>query len=387
LNSNPEQLALTTSEQLARYLSGLVRSNWELWPDRVLLILATVAVAIVVYRLADWVHDRLADRLLRTDLPEVAPTGSRRLISLLLALLFGILRFVVFAGAVAFLMMLAFEADWAQTFVARSLGAVLAVGLAALLLRLIKPISEWVKPLLLRRAETTPGETTLRYRGAVNALSLLGSTVRWIIIALAGLYVLASYGVNLWPVLTGVGFLGAAIAFGSQTLVRDLVTGLFIMLEGQYAVGEWVSLSGQFGRVAEISFRTTVLETAEGRRLYLPNGSIGNVQVYPGGRVDYEVKVPLQEDGSAEDVRDLLAGLTTALYEAFPTCLLDFGAPSAYRGGSQISGVRQRLTVCAGEDWLITEELLPRLQGRLAEAGITMPAGMAPAARLRGPGV
>jgi small conductance mechanosensitive channel len=295
--------------------------------------------------------------------------------------------FRVFAVAYAVIVaMLVLETYSLGEFALRSTGAVVVVVVALLLVRLIKPVQNWLKPQLLRRATERSGDTEMHYRAGINALSLIGTTVRWALLAIAFLYVLAAFGVNLWPVLTGLGFLGAAIAFGSQALVRDLVSGLFIMLEGQYAVGEYVSLSGHFGRVVEIGFRTTVLETPEGKRLYLPNGTIGSVQVFPQGQADHEARLPLAHTEEAERLREPVEALARELQLSFPRRILEVRPPRIYGQGDRICGLLLRFTVAPGQHWLLAEELVPRLNALLAAEEVALPAGMSVSIHATGPG-
>ncbi len=85
-------------------------------------------------------------------------------------------------------------------------------------------------------------------------------------------------GINVTALLTGAGILGLAVSFGSQNLVRDVISGLFIILENQYAVGDQVSISGIKGRVENMSLRLTVLSDEAGTTHTIPNGSITVVQ-------------------------------------------------------------------------------------------------------------
>ena len=88
---------------------------------------------------------------------------------------------------------------------------------------------------------------------------------------------MGALGINLLPLLTGVGFMGAAIAFGSQTLVRDVVTGFFVLLEDQFAVGETVKAGGVKGVVESLTMRTTRIRTEDGALVMVPNGQLGAV--------------------------------------------------------------------------------------------------------------
>ena len=78
-------------------------------------------------------------------------------------------------------------------------------------------------------------------------LPLLRSTVLITIAIIAGLMILGEIGINIAPLLAGAGIIGVAIGFGSQKLVQDLITGLFLLLENAVQVGDWVTVSGLSG--------------------------------------------------------------------------------------------------------------------------------------------
>ena len=86
--------------------------------------------------------------------------------------------------------------------------------------------------------------------------------------------VLDEFGVNIAPVLTGAGIAGLAVGFGAQTLVRDIISGFFMILEDQVRVGDVAAINGVGGLVEEINLRTIVLRDEEGDVHVFPNGSI-----------------------------------------------------------------------------------------------------------------
>ncbi len=89
--------------------------------------------------------------------------------------------------------------------------------------------------------------------------------------------ILDLFNVNLGPVLTGAGIIGLAVGFGSQTLVKDFVSGLFIIMEQQYGIGDEVKIGDAEGEVIKMTMRSTVLKDKEGNRIFLTNGTITKV--------------------------------------------------------------------------------------------------------------
>jgi len=98
-----------------------------------------------------------------------------------------------------------------------------------------------------------------------------------VIYAITLLMVLSVFGVDIRPILAGAGIIGLAIGFGAQSLVKDFVSGLFILVENQYGIGDKVKIGSFEGRVVRITMRSTVLKDEEGKLYYISNGSINNV--------------------------------------------------------------------------------------------------------------
>ena len=97
-----------------------------------------------------------------------------------------------------------------------------------------------------------------------------------IIYAIILFMVLNVFGVDIRPILAGAGVIGLAIGFGAQSLVKDFVSGLFILVENQYGIGDKVKLGSLEGTVIGITMRSTILKD-EGKIYYINNGSIKNV--------------------------------------------------------------------------------------------------------------
>lgn len=109
----------------------------------------------------------------------------------------------------------------------------------------------------------------------VNTLSGLGSAlIRFIIWVTAGITIINIAGVNTAPFLASAGVLGVALGFGAQKLINDLVSGIFIIIENQYRVGDFVELEGVSGTVEDVTIRTTVLRDLNGAVHHVPNGAI-----------------------------------------------------------------------------------------------------------------
>ena len=114
--------------------------------------------------------------------------------------------------------------------------------------------------------------------GRIRTLgSLIRSTAFYVLIFISGVMLLKIFDVDPTPVLTAAGVVGLAVGFGAQKLVRDIISGFFIVLENQYSVGECVTICGVTGTVEELGMRITQLRDEAGKLVIIPNGDIAQV--------------------------------------------------------------------------------------------------------------
>lgn len=106
---------------------------------------------------------------------------------------------------------------------------------------------------------------------------ILGSTVRTLILFAGSLMALTEVGINVTPILASAGVVGLAVGFGAQSLVKDVVSGFFILLEDQYGIGDAVSISGHAGVVETMNLRITQLRHSDGSLITIPNGLVAIV--------------------------------------------------------------------------------------------------------------
>lgn len=110
--------------------------------------------------------------------------------------------------------------------------------------------------------------------------SLLRNIIDIIIFLIAILTILARWDVNIIPILTGAGIFGLAISFGAQSLVKDVISGIFIILEGQFSVGDRIKIDKNEGEVVQITLRLTILQDKKGNYIYIPNSQITTLTRY-----------------------------------------------------------------------------------------------------------
>jgi small-conductance mechanosensitive channel len=135
-------------------------------------------------------------------------------------------------------------------------------------------------------------------RRLMTLRTVIKSFVRYMVYFVGGIMVLGELGVNTSGLLAGAGIAGVALGFGAQNLVRDVLTGFFILFEDQFAVGDYVSISDVSGVVEEIGLRVTKVRDFAGQLYVVPNGSINLVTNFRGRamRVLFDVQVPYSTD-------------------------------------------------------------------------------------------
>src|SRR5215208_2588554 len=134
-----------------------------------------------------------------------------------------------------------------------------------------------VKALLDREAsEGTAQElSAVELKKRMDTIDTLGSnSVEFLIVAIAGLMVLGQLGLNIGPAIAGLGIVGIAVGFGAQSLVRDYLNGVLILIENQFAKGDVISIANVTGTVEDLTLRRTTLRDLDGVVHTVPNGEI-----------------------------------------------------------------------------------------------------------------
>jgi small conductance mechanosensitive channel len=152
--------------------------------------------------------------------------------------------------------------------------ALIVVG-AWLLNRIARKLIEKTVRLAVRGEDFSSPEAEKKREDTL--IHIFAVTLRVIVLMMALLMVLQELGVMIAPILAGAGIVGLAFGFGGQYLIRDVIAGLFIVLENQYRIGDVVDFGGTAGLVEDISLRRTVLRDLDGTVHYVPHGEIKTV--------------------------------------------------------------------------------------------------------------
>jgi moderate conductance mechanosensitive channel len=164
-------------------------------------------------------------------------------------------------------------AHWSEFTLRNGLHLVGILAAALILNRLLRVMTK----LVIKRAASQTRAAQMREQQTRTLAGLLFSAGTKIVWAIALLTALPEFGINVTPIATLAGLASLAIGFGAQNLVRDIITGFYIILEDQYIVGDTIQVGETIGRVEHITLRRTVLRDARGALVTIANGDIRTV--------------------------------------------------------------------------------------------------------------
>ncbi|HUR74877.1 MAG TPA: mechanosensitive ion channel family protein [Sporichthya sp.] len=156
--------------------------------------------------------------------------------------------------------------------------------------------------------------TERRRQRAATVSSVLESVATAVIFTIATLMALAELGANIAPLIASAGIIGVALGFGAQSLVKDFLAGIFMVIEDQYGVGDVTDLGDAVGTVESVGLRVTRLRDVNGTVWYVRNGEVLRVGNKSQGWARAVVDVDIGFDNDVEQVRQLLLSSATALF-------------------------------------------------------------------------
>lgn len=155
--------------------------------------------------------------------------------------------------------------------------------------------------------------TELRARTLSGLLITVVTVAVWIFVVLT---ILGAFNINIAPLLAGAGVAGLAIGFGAQQLVRDIISGFFILAEDQFGVGDTVTAAGVTGTVETVSLRITRLRGDDGVLHHVRNGDLGVVSNSTRGWATVTIDVPIDPSADVRRAQEVLAAAMLALTES-----------------------------------------------------------------------
>jgi small-conductance mechanosensitive channel len=267
---------------------------------------------------------------------------------------------------------------------------VLAVGLRLLIHRAIDRLTREPDPekppMLLRPLRERAPEkvrslsnATMRERRNQRARtigSVLKSSTSMTILTIGAVEVLAQLGVNIAPILASAGIVGVALGFGAQNLVKDFLSGIFMILEDQYGVGDIIDLGEASGTVEAVGLRVTTLRDYQGTVWYFRNGAVARVGNKSQDFAVAVVELPLAHSADV----DLASGVAL---QAAQQSLAEGALHAEVLGAPEVAGVskvtadtvtlRVTVTVRPGRQWGVERALNQHILEKFDEHGIRAP--------------
>jgi len=218
-----------------------------------------------------------------------------------------------------------------------------------------------------------PSEASKRVETLTRLIRQVFRLTLWVVVALV---ILREFGVNVGPILAGAGIVGLAVGFGAQNLVRDVISGFFIIIENQIRVGDVAKVNGTGGLVEDINFRTVVLRDLGGVVHVFPNGTITTLSnlTKDWSAYIFDVGVAYKEDTDrvVEVIREVGESLRSD--SKLGRFLLEspeiFGVDQL---GDSAVVIKGRLKTKPIKQWDVGREFLRRVKYAFDERGIEIP--------------
>jgi small-conductance mechanosensitive channel len=228
----------------------------------------------------------------------------------------------------------------------------------------------------LNRMHTDVSATARRAQRARTMGSLLKSVVSGVVFTVVTIMVVSELGYDVAPIIAGAGILGVALGFGSQTLVKDFLSGIFMIFEDQYGVGDVVDVGEASGTVEAVSLRVTRLRDVDGTVWYVRNGEIlrvGNMS-QNWSRTVLDIPVDYTEDLTR--VRAVLKDVAHDLWDDEDYKGVIIEEPEVWGVQSLEPDsvvVRVTLKTAPMQQWNVAREMRERVKARFDQEGIEIP--------------
>ena len=224
---------------------------------------------------------------------------------------------------------------------------------------------------LFKRRRRGPFQITPRRETTLT--KLLENALTYTVYFSAAIMMLETINIEVGALLAGAGIAGLAIGFGAQNLVKDIITGFFIIFEDQFSVGDYIKTSNFEGFVEEIGLRTTKIKSWTGLLHIIPNGSINEVTNYSIHNNVAVVDISIAYEGDIESAEATIEELLQELPERYEEMV---GVPEllgVQNLGSSDVVLRVVAEVIPMEQWSMARKIRKELKNRLDDRGIEIP--------------
>lgn len=242
-----------------------------------------------------------------------------------------------------------------------------------LLSRLILSLRVHLIDVMERGAGGAPDELEKRATTLIGMIRRITVLAVWVV---AVVMALRSLGFDVGPILAGAGVVGLAVGFGAQNLVRDVITGLFMLIENQIRVNDVAIINGTGGRVEEVNLRTTVLRSLDGTVHVFPNGTINTLSnmTREYSYHVFDLGVAYKED--VDRVMEVISAVGRELqntdpYSEYIIEPLEILGVDKFADSAVV--IKGRIKTQPVQQWMVGREFNRRIKRRFDEEGIEIP--------------
>lgn len=256
-----------------------------------------------------------------------------------------------------------------ETVLMRVLNIAIIVGVSYFLLatsgELIRKLLTWGNKYTSRR----------EFVRRLNTLvPLLQSLLKYIVIFFAAILILRQLGVDAAAILAGAGIVGIAVGFGAQELVKDILTGIFLLLEDSISVGDTVQIGDITGTVEDIGLRVTRIRPFSGALIVIPNGEISRIANYNRGFTRAIVEVGIAYESDVDRAIAILEEVAEKYRTETPRTILE---PATIHRIARLDSssvvLRLVLKVAPNEHWGVERDMLYLIKKAFDQEGIEIP--------------
>jgi small conductance mechanosensitive channel len=225
-------------------------------------------------------------------------------------------------------------------------------------------------------ADLNPAAAARRHQRAATMGSLLKSVSTGVIFSIVAVMALSKVGIDIAPIIASAGIIGVALGFGAQNLVKDFLSGIFMILEDQYGVGDVIDTGEAIGTVEAVSLRVTRLRAVDGTVWYVRNGEILRVGNQSQNWSRAVLDITVSYDSDLAHVQSVLLEEAQALFtdEMFAGIILEepevWGVQDFGKDGAV---VRLVLKTAPLQQWFVARAMRQRIKARFDVEGIEIP--------------
>jgi small conductance mechanosensitive channel len=228
---------------------------------------------------------------------------------------------------------------------------------------------------IVKRADKKKGFSADEQQRARTLMTVFMTTARVVVYITAIMFAIAQFDVDYGPLLVAAGGVSLAVGFGAQSLVKDFFSGFFILLEGQFSIGDVVEINGKTGTVENLNLRTTVLRSLTGDVHVIPNGEIAVTtnQTKLWSRMVLDIGVAYEEN--TDEISGIMEAVAKEMRDddVWGKKVLEYAMMGVNELGDSAVVIRMLLKTRAGEQWGAGREYRRRLKLKFDELGVEIP--------------